>query len=493
MTIHSDADIAASETRMPGPYKIVAATSFGVFLSALDASIVNVSLVTMEKSLGVNMAAIQWVIVAYLLIVTSAMPLMGKVGDRLGKTRIFQLGMLVFISGSFLCAISIGLEMLVAARIFQALGASMISANGLALVTYFTTPQNRGRAIGMNSIVLAAALGSGPVLGGLLSQYFGWPSIFLVNLPIGIIGLIVVHMIVPETESVKEVKFDTPGAILFFAFLFLMIYFFTVVGFIPLSIGFLIVEWFFISFIAFLLRERSFSSPIIAVGVLADRRISTSIFSALLAYMAMIPISYLLPFYLQEALGFTQSMTGIFLMVQPIVISVTGPVAGFVSERWHAKYQTVVGLIVQLGGLIFIALAVPNVLFMAIGIAIMGTGLSFFSVANGNFIMTAAPKKYMGVVSALINIARTSGFSIATALVTTIFEMFFLFTNPGGVTSGPAYTASYGGAVVLTIWIFTILVVIAAIISSLRGVNPCEEERNNDQVAVAPTTRIHQQ
>lgn len=492
MTIHSDIDIAASETRMPGPYKIVAATSFGVFLSALDASIVNVSLVTMEDSLGVNMAAIQWVIVAYLLIVTSAMPLMGKVGDRLGKTKVFQLGMLVFISGSFLCAISIGLEMLVAARIFQALGASMISANGLALVTYFTTPQNRGRAIGMNSIVLAAALGSGPVLGGFLSQYFGWPSIFLVNLPIGVIGLLVVQVMVPETEPVKEVKFDTPGAVLFFAFLFIMIYFFTVIGFIPFGIGLLLVEWFFIAFLAFLLRESSFPSPIIAVGVLSDRRISTSIFSAIFAYMAMIPISYLLPFYLQEALGFTQSMTGIFLMVQPIVISVTGPVAGFVSERWHAKYQTVVGLIVQLGGLIVVALAIPNILFMAIGVAIMGTGLSFFSVANGNFIMTAAPKKYMGVVSALINIARTSGFSIATALVTTIFEMFFLVTNPGGATSGPAYTASYGGAVVLTIWIFTILVIIAAIISSLRGSNPCEDERRNDKVPVAVRGQIHQ-
>ncbi|NHI88293.1 MAG: MFS transporter [Candidatus Thorarchaeota archaeon] len=492
MTIHSDADIATSETRMPGPYKIVAATSFGVFLSALDASIVNVSLVTMKDSLGVNMDAIQWVVVAYLLIVTSAMPLMGKVGDRLGKTRVFQFGMLVFISGSFLCAISIGLEMLVAARIFQALGASMISANGLALVTYFTTPQNRGRAIGMNSIVLAAALGSGPVLGGFLSQYFGWPSIFLVNLPIGVIGLLVVQVIVPETETVKEVKFDTPGAVLFFAFLFIMIYFFTVIGFIPFGISLLIVECFFIAFLAFLLRESSFPSPIIAVGVLADRRISTSIFSALFAYMAMIPISYLLPFYLQEALGFTQSMTGIFLMVQPIVISVTGPVAGFVSERWHAKYQTVVGLIVQLGGLIFIALAIPNVLFMAIGIAIMGTGLSFFSVANGNFIMTAAPKKYMGVVSALINIARTSGFSIATAMVTTIFELFFLLTNPGGATSGPAFTAGYGNAVVLTIWIFTILVLLAAIISSLRGSNPCEDERRNDEVFVAATNQIPQ-
>jgi EmrB/QacA subfamily drug resistance transporter len=492
MTTHSDADFAASEARIPGPYKIVAATSFGVFLGALDSSIVNVSLVTMEESLGVNMAAIQWVVVAYLLIVTSAMPLMGKVGDRLGKTRVFQFGMLVFISGSFFCAISTGLEMLVAARIFQALGASMITANGLALVTYFTTPQNRGRAIGMNSIVLAAALGSGPVLGGFLSQFFGWPSIFLVNLPIGVIGLLIVQIVVPETEPVREVKFDTTGAMLFFSFLFILIYFFTVLGSIPLSIGLLVVEAFFISFLAFLLRERSFASPIIAVGVLADRRISTSIFSAIFAYMAMIPISYLLPFYLQEALGFNQSMTGIFLMVQPIVISVTGPVAGFVSERWHAKYQTVVGLIVQLGGLVTVAFAIPNILFMAIGVAIMGTGLSFFSVANGNFIMTAAPKKYMGVVSALINIARTSGFSIATALVTTIFEMFFLFTNPGGATTGPAYTASYGGAVVLTIWIFTVLVVIAAIISSLRGVNPCEEERSNDQVAVASISQFPQ-
>ncbi|MFW9787372.1 MAG: MFS transporter [Candidatus Thorarchaeota archaeon] len=476
----------------PGPYKIVAATSFGVFLSALDASIVNVSLVTIKDDLGVSMAAIQWVVVAYLLIVTSAMPLMGKVGDRLGKTKVFQLGMLVFVGGSLLCAFSVGLGMLVAARIFQALGASMISANGLALVTYFTTTQNRGRAIGMNSIVLAAALGFGPVLGGFLSQFYGWPSIFLVNLPIGLIGFLVVQFVVPETEPVKEIKFDTPGAILFFSFLFILIYFFTVAASIPFGIGLLLVEGFFISLLAFLIRERSFHSPIIATGVLADKRISTSIFSALLAYMAMVPISFLLPFYLQEALDFTQSVTGIFLMVQPIMISVTGPIAGFVSERWCAKNQTVVGLLVQLTGLAFIALAIPNVLLMAVGIAIMGTGLSFFSVANGNFIMTAAPKQYMGVVSALTNIARTTGFSVATALVTTIFGIFFLTTNPDGVTTGPLYTASYGQAVELTIWVFTILVIISAIISSRRGLNPCEAERMSSEITIAPIDQIPQ-
>ncbi|MFW9834751.1 MAG: MFS transporter [Candidatus Thorarchaeota archaeon] len=459
----------------------------------MDASIVNVSLVTMEDSLGVAMSAIQWVVVAYLLIVTSTMPLMGKLGDRLGKTRVFQLGMLVFITGSFLCAISIGLEMLVAARVFQALGSSMLSANGLALVTYFTTPQNRGRAIGMNSIVLAAALGFGPVLGGFLSQFYGWPSIFLVNLPIGIIGFLVVQFVVPETDPVKEIKFDTQGAILFFSFLFIMIYFFTVVTNITFGIGILMIEGFLIAFLTLLLREGSYHSPIIAIGVLRDKRISTSIFSALFAYMAMVPISFLLPFYLQEALGFNQSLTGFFLMVQPIMISVTGPIAGFISERWLAKYQTVIGLLVQLAGLVFVALAIPNILLMAIGVAIMGTGLSFFSVANGNFIMTAAPKKYMGVVSALTNIARTSGFSIATAVVTTIFGIFFSITNPGGLTSGAIFSASYGQAVAFTILIFTALLIVSAIISSLRGLNPNEAERMKGEIAVTPIDQIPQQ
>ncbi|MFX1605036.1 MAG: MFS transporter [Promethearchaeota archaeon] len=478
---------------MPGPYKIVAATSFGVFLSALDASIVNVSLVTMEDSLGVTMAAIQWVVVAYLLIVTSAMPLMGKLGDRLGKTKVFQLGMLVFISGSFLCAISIGLEMLVAARVFQALGASMLSANGLALVTYFTTPQNRGRAIGMNSIVLAAALGSGPVLGGFLSQFYGWPSIFLVNLPIGIIGFLVVQFVVPETDPVKETKFDTIGAALFFSFLFLLIYYVTVSPGASLGISILFLEGILITFLAFILREGSFHSPIITTGVLKDKRISASIFSALLAYMAMVPLSFLLPFYLQEALDFTQSMTGVFLMVQPLMISVTGPVAGFVSERLRAKTQTVIGLVVQLAGLAFVALAIPNIILMALGVAIMGTGLSFFSVANGNFIMTAAPKQYMGVVSALTNIARTTGFSIATALVTTVFGVFFLMIHPGPLPPGPLFASVYGQAVGLTIWVFSVLLIISAIISSLRGMNPTEVERDNNQRAMKVTDQTLQQ
>lgn len=468
---------AMSTAAMPGPYRIVLATSFGVFLSALDSSIVNVSLVTMAGSLGVDMAVIQWVVVAYLLVMTSTMPLMGKFGDRFGKTRVFQIGMLVFIGGSLSCALSVGIEMLVASRLFQAIGASMMAANGLALVTYFTTDENRGRAIGMNSIVLAAALGVGPVLGGFLSQFYGWPSIFLVNIPIGIVGFAVVWKMVPATERVREMKFDTIGAALFFSFLFLIVYYVTVSINGNLLTNMILVSATVLSFVAFLVRERSFPSPVISLDVLSDRRISTGIFSAILAYMAMVPVSFLMPFYLQNALGFDQFWTGVFLAVQPIMISVIGPVAGFVSERVIARTQTIIGLLVQLVGLLVIAFAIPNVILMAVGVAIMGTGLSFFSVGNGNFIMTCAPKKYMGVISALTNVARTTGFSVATAVVTTVFGLFFAAYNPGGVESGPAYVLAYSLGVQSTVWVFCILALIAAIISAFRGMSPAEEAR----------------
>lgn len=471
-----------SGQKMPGPYKIVAATSLGIFLSALDASIVNVSLFTMKESLGVSISAIQWVVVAYLLVMTSTMPLMGKLGDRYGKKKIFQLGMLVFVAGSSVCTSSNGFEMLVIGRIIQSLGAAMLSANGLALVTYFTTPQNRGRAIGLNSIVLAVALGSGPVLGGILTQLFGWHSIFLINLPIGIIGFLVVQFAVPKAELVKETRFDTIGAALFFSFLFTLIYYVTISAIADLSTTITLISVSIISFILFILRERAFEAPIVSIEVLKDKKISTSIFSAILAYMAMVPVSFLLPFYLQEALGFDQTSTGIFLIVQPLVISIAGPISGYVSERVNANAQTTMGLLVQMAGLVFLALAIPNILLMAIGVAIMGTGLSVFSVANGNFIMTSAPKEYMGVVSALVNLARTTGFSVATALATTIFGLFFLMTNPFGLESGSFFVTGYGQAIQLTIFLFSFFALIAAIISSQRGMNQVEMDRFIDSI-----------
>jgi len=478
----------AHGTTTPGWRSIILGTSFGVFLSALDSSIVNVSLVTIAGSLGVDMTAIQWVILAYLLIITSLMPLMGKFGDRYGKTLIFQAGMIVFITGSFFCAFSPTLEFLVASRVFQAIGAAMMAANGLALVTYFTTPENRGRAIGTNSVVLAAALAIGPVLGGILSELFGWESIFLVNIPIGIIGFIAVSKLVPQTEKVQETKFDTIGAVMFFLSLFLFVYTVSILTALEIWMIVLLSAATIFTFIGLIFRERAFPSPIIPTRVLADRRISTSVFSAILAYFGMIPVTFLFPFFLQEAMGFSQSLTGILMITHPLTISVTGPFAGYVSERVNGKVQTTLGLLIETVGLVFIAASIPNVPFMLVGIVIMGSGLSFFSVANGNFVMTSAPREYMGVVSALTNIARTTGFSISTAVATTIFSFFFILLNPLGAIVGPEFFAAYSGAYRIAIYSTCALVLVAAGISVMRGLSPAEEqlERNGKQVSMVP-------
>ncbi|MDF1539075.1 MAG: MFS transporter [Candidatus Thorarchaeota archaeon] len=473
-------------TKMPGTHILILAVGFGTFLGALDSSIVNVSLFTMSMQLGVDMNAIQWVILAYLLVITAFMPLMGKIGDRLGKTRVFQMGMIIFIIGSFFCALSTTLPILVVSRIFQAIGASIMSANGMALITYFTTPQDRGRAIGMISVILAAALGLGPVIGGFLSQYYGWPSIFLVNLPIGVIGYLLMQKYIPETKRVEETKFDMIGATLFFTFLFVLVYYVSIATTAEFVLSVTLISIIVVSFFGFILRESRFSSPIIPTKVLADRRISTSIFSALFAYMGLVPVIFLMPFFLQEALGFTQSITGLFLVVHPLTISITGPVAGFISERVLAKYQTVFGLVVELVGLILLAYAMPNIILMAASVVVLGFGLSLFTVANGNFIMTSSPKQYMGVVSALINISRTTGFSVGTAAVTAIFAFLLLLFNPGGLDSGPEFVLAYTMSVQYAIWFFCTFVVVAIFVSAFRGMTREENDRENGIVNEGP-------
>ncbi len=466
------------EERSIGPYQIVFATGFGVFLSALDSSIVNVSLWTMAEVLNVGMSEIQWVVIAYLLVLTSMMPLAGKLGDRYGKTRVFKYGILLFTLGSLGCAMSTTLEFLVAARVFQAFGASMMTATGLALITYFTTPGNRGRAIGLNSLILAAALGLGPVVGGILTELFGWESIFLVNLPVGLVGFLIVSAVIPSTERVVEVKFDVVGAILFFIALFCLVCSVSISIAIGREIFVITILIALAAFIGLFIQEGRFTSPIIPTALMIDRRISISLISALISFMAVVPVSFLLPFFFQEALKMTPIATGVFLAIQPIVFSVSGPLAGLISERVNARVQTVIGLIVQMTGLIMLGLSIPNIALMALSVVVIATGLSTFTVANGNFIMTSAPREYLGVVSALTNVSRTTGFSVATAMATTIFSTLFVIFNPGGIDSGPVFVESYIQATMFSIWFFAGLLLVSVVLTIFRGLSPVEIERS---------------
>ncbi|MFX1508579.1 MAG: MFS transporter, partial [Promethearchaeota archaeon] len=194
--------------------KILPITAIGTFMSAMDGSIVNISLFTIAGALNTDMEGVRWITIIYLLVISSLIGIGGSLGDNYGRKKIFQLGMLLFILGSFLCASSFSLEVLVLSRALQAIGAAGLLANGLALVITYVEPSVKGRAIGINSLVVASALSTGPALGGFLTKFVGWPSIFLINIPLGLIGIILVHLYIPETFE-KRYKLDFGGMIIF--------------------------------------------------------------------------------------------------------------------------------------------------------------------------------------------------------------------------------------------------------------------------------------
>ncbi|MHA1969903.1 MAG: MFS transporter, partial [Candidatus Hodarchaeales archaeon] len=264
--------------------KILPITAIGTFMSAMDGSIVNVSLVTIANNLNTDMEGIRWIVIAYLLVISSLIGIGGSLGDNYGRKKIFQLGMVVFVLGSIFCALSPILEFLIISRVIQAIGAAALTANGLALVITYVEPSIRGRAIGINSVVVATALSSGPVIGGILTQFIGWPSIFLINIPIGFIGVILVQWFIPETERKSESQLDYLGMIIFIITIFALIQ-----GILTLFQGNFFGSFFIliavICAIIFVQIEIQHSTPMIAVGIMRNRKILVGIISSFLCYM----------------------------------------------------------------------------------------------------------------------------------------------------------------------------------------------------------------
>ncbi|HUU87598.1 MAG TPA: MFS transporter, partial [Candidatus Glassbacteria bacterium] len=196
---------------------LVSATGIGMFMSALDESIINVSIVSMAEYFETDQTHVQWIVLVYLLVIVGLSALAGYLGDRYSIKLVFQIGMIIFSIGSLICALSISLPMLIVARIVQGIGAAGILANGNALITKFTNEEQRGLAIGLTALIAAMGVVVGPVIGALLTQYTTWQYIFWINVPIGFIGIIYLQFALPGTPSVNKENHrgDALGSIIF--------------------------------------------------------------------------------------------------------------------------------------------------------------------------------------------------------------------------------------------------------------------------------------
>lgn len=405
-------------------------------MATLDSSIVNIALPTLTQALHADLGRVKWVVILYLLTITCMLLPFGRLSDLLGRKRVFHCGYLVFTLGSLLCAFSPGLPLLIIARFVQALGASMLMANGPAIITAAFTSNDRGAALGTLSMVVSAGLIAGPGLGGMLIGLFGWRSIFLVNIPIGIFGMALVQKFInDDPKSMKRLSFDWLGGVLQSLLLFSVILFFeppTLSSLKLLSIqiphiylGILVVTF----LLAFVQVERRSSAPLFDLSLLKVQTFWAGNLAALLTFVSFSAITVLMPFFLEQSMGLPTHQAGILMTAIPLTILIVAPLSGRLSDRLGGRELSVAGslvgsatLVAMSGGFGFGIHPAMSTQWIALGLAGIGLAIGLFQAPNNNSIMGSVPLNKIGVASAFLATIRNLGLVIGTSLATGVFS-----------------------------------------------------------------------
>jgi EmrB/QacA subfamily drug resistance transporter len=439
---------------------ILTAVACGTFMATLDSSIVNIALPTLTTEFSASLYRVKWVVIIYLLTITCALLPFGRLSDQWGRKRVFQSGFIVFIVGSALCSFAGSLNLLIAARVIQGLGASMLMANGPAIITQSFPSTERGGALGTLSMVVSAGLISGPTLGGILISTFGWKSIFLINIPIGCAGAYLVqYFLKGDAGSTHRVRFDWVGAILQSAILiFLMVLFdppsISIAGAAgdkisrwPLSAVTVLLAW------AFIHVESRAQAPLLDMTLLKIRVFWTSNVASLLTFVAFSTITILMPFYLEKVMGFPTHLAGIFMSAIPLTILVVAPISGRMSDRMGSRGLSSAGSFIgaisllTMAGLFGAGIgATTSHLTIVLGLCAIGLAIGLFQSPNNNAIMGSVPLSKLGVASALLATIRNLGLVIGTGLASGIFTWRMTVTE-GNFVSSLHFTVMIAGVV----------------------------------------------
>ncbi len=414
-----------NETRNMNPWPVFAVTATGTFMATLDAGIVNVALPVITSKLGTDISMAQWVVTAYLLIITSLLPVFGRAGDMYGQRRIYTTGVAIFTLSSVLCGLSPTIWMLTGSRIIQAIGASMMMSNGPAIIVLTFRPQERGRALGSMGTVVAMGSVVGPALGGILVGSFGWGSIFFVNIPIGIICFIAGRMLLPKGIH-KDETFDFTGSFLFAAGICSILLTLSHGG----SWGW--ISWQvvtgaaagFVAITAFVILEKRLKHPMLDLSMFRIWPFTAGNLSGFFSFVAMFSNMILLPFYLSTIHHISPSKIGLLITPFPVVMGLVAPVSGYLSERVSHVKLTTAGLAITTTALLFISRfsATTGMAEVAIMQAMMGLGNGLFQSPNNNSVISSVPREKTGIAGGIGALMRNMGMVTGTALAVSIFQ-----------------------------------------------------------------------
>lgn len=410
----------------PGKWVTLAIVGIGVFMATLDSSIVNISLPAIAQRFGVPLnGVVEWVVIAYLLAVATVLLTLGRLADMIGHKPIWLAGLVLFTVGSALCGAAPTLGALVGFRAFQGLGGAMIMAISPALLTAAFPPEERGRALGLNAVIVALGVSTGPTLGGLLTQSFTWRAIFYVNLPIGVAGAIATALVLKRRRARGSGRFDPMGAALLALGL----------GCLTLGLSFgqawgwgsarviSVLALGLAALAGLVLVERRVSEPILDLSLFRNRLFAAANVSLVLSFLALFSVSFLMPFYLEELRGLTVLHAGLLLTPLPLTLAVVAPISGSLADRVGTRWLASVGLALGCVALVLMAtLGAATPLWQVIGMLILtGVGQGMFQSPNNSALMGSAPQRRQGVAAGMLATGRVVGQSISVALTGAIF------------------------------------------------------------------------
>ena len=399
----------------------MAAVGVGVFLATVDGSIINVSLPTLVRSLDTEFAVVQWVVLGYLLTLTTFMLSIGRIADIVGKKTIYMLGFVVFTVGSALCGLAVSVYWLIASRVLQAVGAAMIMALGAAILTEAFPPEERGKAMGMIGAIVSVGIVIGPALGGVIIGTLSWRWIFYVNLPVGVLGTILVARNVPDFKPAGQQRFDYLGALtlcLSLLTLLLGLTFGQQQGFFTPIFGLMIGLWLLL-LIIFIRIETKVSQPMIDLKLFGNMLFSINLATGFISFVGLAGIMILMPFYLENILGYKITHVGLLMGIVPVMLGITAPFAGALSDRGGTRRITVIGLAIMLVGFLAAGTLTQNTSAWGylIRMSILGLGIGTFISPNNSAIMGSASRRQLGVVSGFMAVTRTLGQTVGVAVM----------------------------------------------------------------------------
>jgi len=440
------------------------AATIASFFTPFMGSSVNIALPSIGMDFGADAIILNWVTNGFLLAAAIFAVPFGRVADIHGMKKIFTYGIILFTVASLLCAISPTAYTLIGSRILQGIGSAMIFVTGLAIISSVYPPHHRGKAIGINVAAVYVGLSFGPVLGGLMTQYLGWRSLFLLMIPFGLlVTAIVFWKLNDEWAASRGEKFDFVGSILYSLMLFLVMYGFSSL---PQIDGWAMLILGIVGFVTFIRWELQTKSPVFNVRLFKNTAFTFSSLAALINYSATFAVTLLLSYYLQYIKGLEPQTAGLILVAQPIIMAITAPIAGRMSDRFDARLIATTGMATVTLALFTLTFIDGNTPLndIIIGLGVLGLGFGLFSSPNTNVIMGSVERRFYGVASATVSTMRLIGQTMSIGIATLVFALFI-----GRVQITPDQYPALLESIQLCFMVFTALCFIGVFVSWWRG------------------------